>query len=59
MKRMEHRSGVGRSGCSENESCSIVLYFWEFRKKILKTTHLSVTLDFQSPSVAYGITAAF
>ena len=27
---MEHRSDVGRSGCSENESCSIVLYFLEF-----------------------------
>ena len=37
MKRMKHRSDVGRSGCSENESCSIVLYFLEFRKKILRT----------------------
>ena len=35
MKRMKHRSDVGRSGCSENESCSIVLYFLEFRNKIL------------------------
>ena len=36
VKRMKHRSDVGRSGCSENESCSIVLYFLEFRKKILR-----------------------
>ena len=46
MKRMKHRSGVVRSGCSENESCSIVLYFLEFRKKILRTAHLSITLIF-------------
>ena len=26
VKRMKHRSDVGRSGCSENESCSTVLY---------------------------------
>ena len=37
VKRMKHRNDVGRSGCSENESCSSVLYFWEFRKKILRT----------------------
>ena len=37
VKRMKHRSDVGRSGCSENESCSIVLYLLEFRKKILRT----------------------
>ena len=37
MKRMKHRSDVGRSGCSENVSSSIVLYFLEFRKKILRT----------------------
>ena len=35
MKRMKHRSDVGRFGCSENESCCTVLYFWEFRNKIL------------------------
>ena len=33
VKRMKHRSNVGRSGCSENESCSIVLYFLEKKKK--------------------------
>ena len=33
VKRMKHRSDVGRSGCSENESCSIVPYLLEFRKK--------------------------
>ena len=37
MKRMKHRIDVGRSGCSKNESCSIVLYFLEFRKRILRT----------------------
>ena len=37
MKRMKHRIDVGRSVCSKNESCSIVLYFLEFRKKILRT----------------------
>ena len=36
VKRMKHGSDVGRSGCSENESCSIVVYFLEFRKKILR-----------------------
>ena len=35
MKGMKHRSDVGRFGCFENESCSIVLYFLEFRNKIL------------------------
>ena len=37
VKGMKHRSDVGGSGCSENESCSIVLYLLEFRKKILRT----------------------
>ena len=36
QKRMKHRSDVGSSSCSENESRSIVLYFLEFRKKILR-----------------------
>ena len=29
----KHRSDVGGSGCSENESGIIVLYLLEFRKK--------------------------
>ena len=33
-----------RSGCSENESYSIVLYFWEFRKKILRTAFVVVVV---------------
>ena len=37
VKRMKYRSDVGRSGCSENESYSIVLYIFEFRKKIFRT----------------------
>ena len=37
VKRMKYRSDVDGSGCSENESCSIVLYLLEFRKKILRT----------------------
>ena len=36
MKRMKHRSDVGTSGCSENESCSVVLYFLEKKKKTKK-----------------------
>ena len=32
VKRMKYRSHVGVSGCSENESCGIVLYLLEFRK---------------------------
>ena len=36
MKTVKHRSYMGGSGCSENESCSIVLYLLELRKKILK-----------------------
>ena len=37
VKRMKYRNDVGGSGCFENESCSIVLYLLEFRKKILRT----------------------
>ena len=33
VKRMKHRSDVGRSACSENESYSIVLYLLEFSKE--------------------------
>ena len=29
-------SVVDRPGCSENESCNVVLYLLEFRKKILR-----------------------
>ena len=37
VKIMKYRSDVGGSGCFENESCSIVLYLSELRKKILRT----------------------
>ena len=37
VKRMKYRNDVGGSGCFENESCSIVLYLLEFRKKIPRT----------------------
>ena len=33
MKRMKNRSDVGESGCSENESCSTVLYFHAKRRR--------------------------
>ena len=37
VKRMKYRSDVGESECFENESCSIILYLLELRKKILRT----------------------
>ena len=37
VKRMKHWGDVGASGCFENESCSIVLYLLDFRKKMLRT----------------------
>ena len=37
FERMKQGSDVGGSGCSENESGSIVLYLSEFRRKILRT----------------------
>ena len=39
VKRMKHRSDEGRSSCSENRFCSIiiVLYLLEFRKERLRT----------------------
>ena len=43
-------SDVDRSGCSEDESCSTVLYLFEFRKKILQgnTTNLHTLLQVES-----------
>ena len=37
VKRMKHRSDVGRSGSSENECCSIVLYCFGVQKDINST----------------------
>ena len=37
VKRMKHRSDVGGSGCSENQSGTIGLYLLELTKKPLRT----------------------
>ena len=39
MKRMKHKTEVGGSGGSENESGSIAPDLLEIGKKILKTAH--------------------
>ena len=37
VKRMKHRSDVGGSGCSENQSGTIGLHLLELTKKPLRT----------------------